>query len=56
MPKIRDKIIRILTAKTFKDLATQEGKENVAEEIKVGINKMLQIEIERVGFSDFVVQ
>lgn len=56
MPKIRDKIIRILTAKSFKEVQTQKGKEQLAKEIKTTINKMLKIQIERVGFSDFVVQ
>lgn len=56
IPKIRDKIIRILTAKSFKEVQTQKGKEQLAEEIKTAINKMLKIQIERVGFSDFVVQ
>ena len=45
--KIRDKIIRIISAKTFEQMRGAEGKDKIAQEIKAAINKMLGIQIER---------
>ena len=48
--------IKHFAVKSFKEVQTQKGKEQLTKEIKTAINKMLKIQIEQVGFSDFVVQ
>lgn len=57
LPIIKDAIIDIISSKTYKDLATTEGKEELRLEIMKRINAIL-IEggVENVYFTQFVVQ
>lgn len=41
MPKVRDSIIRLLASKNATELATAEGKDTLAEELKDSLNLML---------------
>lgn len=55
--RLRDKVLTLLTAKTFGDLSNPEGKEAFRTEIANRINPLLKdAEVKEVLFADFVVQ
>jgi len=57
MASIRDTIIMILTNKGFKDVCNISGKAKLREEIKKGINNVLESgNVIDVYFSEFVIQ
>ena len=57
MASIRDTIIMILTNKGFKDVCDISGKAKLREEIKKGINNVLESgNVIDVYFSEFVIQ
>ena len=57
MASIRDTIIMILTNKGFKDVCNISGKTKLREEIKRGINNVLESgNVIDVYFSEFVIQ
>ena len=57
MASIRDTIIMILTNKGFKDVCNISGKAKLREEIKKGINNILESgKVIKVYFSEFVIQ
>lgn len=57
MASIRDTIIMILTNKGFKDVCNISGKAKLREEIKRGINNVLESgNVIDVYFSEFVIQ
>ena len=57
MASIRDTIIMILTNKGFKDVCNLSGKAKLREEIKKGINNILESgKVIKVYFSEFVIQ
>ena len=57
MASIRDTIIMILTNKSFKDVCNLSGKAKLREEIKKGINNILESgKVIKVYFSEFVIQ
>ena len=54
-PKIRDMIIIILSGKTFAEVSTREGKDNLREEIRDQVNLFLtQGQIVNVYFTEFI--
>ena len=54
-PQIRDIIIIILSSKTFKDLASKQGKEGLRDEIKDAVNSFLtKGKIKHVHFTEFI--
>ena len=54
-PVIRDMIITILSSKTYLEVSTKEGKENLREEIKNQLNRtFVQGEIRGVYFTEFI--
>ncbi len=54
-PKIRDMIIIILSGKTFAQVSTREGKDNLREEIRDQVNLFLtKGQIENVYFTEFI--
>lgn len=56
-PVIDDAIIGLLSNKTFADVFTLQGKEDLKEEIKKTINERVEeLEVARVYFTDFIVQ
>jgi flagellar FliL protein len=56
-PKIRDNVLDLLSAKSYKDLMEQGGKQRLREEIQMRINTFLtKGKIEKVYFLDFVIQ
>ncbi|MBP9837910.1 MAG: flagellar basal body-associated FliL family protein [Proteobacteria bacterium] len=56
-PKIRDTIIRILSAKNAQDILTSDGKESLRQEIKKSINEVLKSEdITNVYLTEFIIQ
>ena len=57
VPKVRDAIINILSAKASSDLLTPEGKEKLREEIRNKINEVLGAEdVTGVYFTEFIIQ
>jgi flagellar FliL protein len=58
MTQIRDKIIVMLSGKTYSDISTPDGKNLLREEIKMACNKVLDNSkaVTNVFFTDFVVQ
>ncbi len=57
IPRIRDAIIRTLTAKTAAELLSSEGKEKLRGEIKDVVNETLGAEeIGNVYFTEFIIQ
>ncbi len=57
LPAINDTIITLLSSKTFEDVYTAEGKENVRQEIMNQINSRLpEYRVIFVYFTEFVVQ
>jgi flagellar protein FliL len=56
-PKLRDNILDLLTAKTYKDLMDLTGKQRLREDIAGRINNILSKgKVTKVYFTDFVVQ
>ena len=56
-PKIDDLIVGILSSKTFKEIATLEGKQKLKEQIKAGVNETLGYSaVLNVYFTEFIVQ
>ncbi|RME16683.1 MAG: flagellar protein FliL [Bdellovibrio sp.] len=54
-PKIRDMIIVILSSKTYAQISTEEGKENLRKEIRDKVNLFLtKGRIKRVYFTSFI--
>jgi flagellar FliL protein len=57
VPKIRDAVIRILTAKSAQEILSSEGKEALREELKEALNEALGGEdITQVFFTEFIIQ
>lgn len=57
VPKIKDAIIRILSAKSSSELLTTEGKEKMRSEIRDGVNEVLGSEdVTQVFFTEFIIQ
>lgn len=55
--RLRDKVLTLLTAKSFSDLNNPEGKETFRAEIAARIAPLLkEAEVKEVLFGDFVVQ
>ena len=54
--QIRDQIILILSSRTFEDVSSREGKEQLREEIKNAINPSLpeELKILNVYFTEFI--
>jgi len=56
-PLIRDIIIKALSAKSYEEISTIAGKENLKDEIVGGVNAVLKDgKINNVFFTDFVIQ
>lgn len=57
-PKMRDAVIEALSARTFSELLTPEGKNALKESIKALVNKTLgdEAKVTEVFFSDFAMQ
>ncbi len=56
-PLIRDIIIKALSAKSYEEISTIAGKENLKDEIVSDINKVLKDgKINNLFFTDFVIQ
>jgi flagellar protein FliL len=56
-PRLRDNILDLLTAKTYKDLMDLTGKQRLREDIAGRINNILSKgKVTKVYFTDFVVQ
>jgi flagellar FliL protein len=61
MPEVRDGLIRLLSSKLPDELATQPGKDALAEEVKKQINGVLAIQdadkgVKKVLFNAFIIQ
>ena len=61
MPEVRDSLIRLLSSKSPDELATQQGKDILAEEIRKQINGILGIHdvqqgVKKVLFNAFIIQ
>ncbi len=56
-PLIRDIIIKALSAKSYEEISTIQGKENLKDEIVANINEVLEDgKINNVFFTNFVIQ
>ncbi len=56
-PLIRDIIIKALSAKSYEEISTIAGKENLKDEIVANVNGVLKDgKIKNVFFTDFVIQ
>ncbi len=56
-PLIRDIIIKALSAKSYEEISTIAGKENLKDEIVANVNAVLKDgKINNVFFTDFVIQ
>jgi len=57
LARLRDRILTVLTAKTFMELVSPLGKENLRQEIQAQLGPLLASgEVQDVLFSEFVVQ
>ena len=57
MARLRDRILTLLTSKTYRQLNDAKGKEVFRKEIRERLNPLLEKgEVKEVLFSDFVVQ
>lgn len=61
MPEVRDGLIRLLSSKMPEDLATQPGKDALADEVKKNVNGVLAIQeadkgVKKVLFNSFIIQ
>ncbi len=56
-PLIRDIVIKLLSAKTYEEISTIKGKENLKDEIVAKVNQVLTDgKVNNVFFTDFVIQ
>ncbi len=56
-PLIRDIIIKALSAKTYEEVSTIKGKENLKDEIVLNVNEVVSDgQINNLFFTDFVIQ
>lgn len=56
-PKLRDNILDLLSAKTYRELMDVSGKQRLKEEITIRINSFLTTtKVSRVYFTEFIVQ
>lgn len=56
-PLIRDIIIKSLSAKTYEEISTIKGKENLKDEIVLGVNEVISDgQVNNLFFTDFVIQ
>ncbi len=56
-PLVRDIIIKALSAKTYEEISTIKGKENLKDEIVMNINEVITDgKINNMFFTDFVIQ
>lgn len=57
LPQIRDLLLTLLTSKTFEDVRTPEGKQQLREEIIARVNQVLEHDtVKAVYFTEFIVQ
>lgn len=61
MPEVRDALLRLLSSKTAEELAQQEGKDKLAEEIQKQVNELLELKkketgVKKVLFAAFIIQ
>jgi len=61
MPEVRDSMIRLLSSKLPDELATQAGKDALADDVKKQINGILAIQeadkgVKKVLFNSFIIQ
>jgi flagellar FliL protein len=57
IPKIRDAIIRIISAKAAADILSVEGKEKLRDEVKRAVNEALKSEdVTNVYLTEFIIQ
>lgn len=57
IPLIRDVIIGVLSAKRFDEVATENGKIRLREELKVAINRhLIDGQVRNIYFTTFVIQ
>jgi flagellar protein FliL len=61
MPEVRDGLIRLLSGKMPEELATQPGKDALADEVRKNINAVLAIQeadkgVKKVLFNSFIIQ
>ncbi|MBA1146985.1 flagellar basal body-associated FliL family protein [Ectothiorhodospiraceae bacterium WFHF3C12] len=61
MPVIRNNLLLLLSSTTYEDVATRQGKEQLAQDAREEVNKVLaeqgvEAEIEAVYFTGFVMQ
>ncbi len=57
MARLRDRVITLLTAKTYKDLVDPKGKQMFREEIRTELKPLIETaELKEVFFTDFVVE
>ncbi len=57
MARLRDKVITLLTSKTYKDLAGSQGKQAFREEIQTELQPLIEeADLKEVLFADFVVE
>ena len=56
-PLIRDIVIKTLSAKTYEEISTIRGKENLKDEIAMKVNQVLSDgQVNNLFFTDFVIQ
>lgn len=56
-PLIRDIVIKALSAKTYEEVSTIKGKENLKDEIVLNVNEIISDgQIKNLFFTDFVIQ
>jgi len=57
LPKIRDLVLTLLSSKTFDDVRTPEGKQQLREEIIARVNQVVERDVVKaVYFTEFIVQ
>lgn len=57
LPQVRDLLLTLFTSKTFDDIRTPEGKQQLREEIIARINQVLDRDlVKAVYFTEFIVQ
>jgi flagellar FliL protein len=57
LPQIRDLLLTLLSSKTFEDVRTPEGKQQLREEIIARMNQVLDRDaVKAVYFTEFIVQ
>lgn len=56
-PKIKDAVIKVLSAKSSSELLTSEGKEKIKTEVRESVNEILGgEEVTQVYFTEFIIQ